>query len=100
MNELQTALDFLAHYAPWLPAALKWYATLSTVSRILLKPFSARIQARLTNKIVAAHKLSPGLWDPLLNSRRYRWTAFWLDLIFSFKLPTAETVNVIQTLDA
>lgn len=100
MNELQQALDFVAHYAPWLPGALKWYATLSTLSRLLLKPFSARIQARLTNKIVIAHKLQPGLWDPLLTSRKYRWAAFWLDLAFSFKLPTAETVNVTQTLDA
>lgn len=88
MPDLKPLLTLLGGRIGWLPAAVAWMGAI----RIVLKPFSARIQAALTAKVAAAVK-SPDpadlqFIDGVLQAKWYRLTAFALDMVASFKLPT------------
>lgn len=87
MNEqFQPLIDLLKGRFGWAPTVIAWMGAL----RLVLKPFSARVQCRITEAMTQA-ALDPEDskdWETVLHQRWYRWTAFFLDLFFSFKLPT------------
>lgn len=96
MTELQPILDLLAGRFGWSPAVLGYIAT----TRLLLKFFSARLQRNLTARMVATAASADTEDDrdfTFLSARWYRVTAFLLDLVFSFKLPThADFVSLVN----
>ena len=87
-TELTNLLDALGAKNGWGAAILTWMAAL----RIVIKPFSARVLQKL-NETLERVAQSPETDDDLLiervlRHRSYRWAAFLLDLLTSFKLPS------------
>lgn len=81
-------MNLLTGKLGWLSALITWMGAI----RLAMKPFSAGFQARLTARMAeAANSQDPDEghdWEAILRSRVYRVTAFFLDLVFSFKVPT------------
>ena len=92
MNELQPLIDFAKVHLPWLPTAWLILSGVMTVSRLMLKPWSQRARERATLKLVdIAENGTPQECQEVLDRLHagwYRSCVFWIDTIFSFKLPT------------
>lgn len=88
MESLQPLIDLLSARHGWIPAVLGWMSAI----RLALKWFSGGLQERLTARLVEAAKSADTQddadWEAILRARWYRWVSFWLDLVFSVKLPT------------
>ncbi|HSM84599.1 MAG TPA: hypothetical protein VLT16_00550 [Candidatus Limnocylindrales bacterium] len=97
MNEVKPLFDFIRAHAPWLFTLM----TLMGCVRLVLKPFNARLQAKLTELMVTAAN-SPDTelrkdWETVLHQRWYRILTFTLDLVLSLKLPVlADFLRVQQ----
>lgn len=89
MNELTPLIQYVTGH--W-PHALTVITSAMGLFRVFIKPFSAQLQERFTARMVAAAQSADQEegrdFDALLQSRWYRWPAFFLDLLLSFKLPT------------
>ena len=91
-DQVQPLIDLLSGQFGWMPTLLAWGSAVMTASRFVLKPFSARLQEKMTMRMAEA-AASPDTsddqdWEAVLQARWYRRTAFFLDFIFSLKLPT------------
>ena len=92
MNELQPLLDFAKAHFPWLPTAWLILSGVMTLSRLVFKPWSQAARERATLKLVEiADNGTPQECQEVLDrlhSPFYKTAVFWLDTIFSIKLPT------------
>lgn len=86
MEQIQPLIHLLEGRFGWSPAVMAWMSAL----RLVLKPFNAKLQSKLTDLMAedAKDPESEHDWEVLLHKRWYRLTAFILDLFFSLKLPT------------
>lgn len=97
MEQIQPLLDLLSAKFGWGPAFLGWMGA----ARLAIKWFSGGLQQRLTARLSEAAASSDTQddadWEKILRSTWYRWGTFWLDLIFSLKLPTIATFVDLKT---
>jgi len=85
MNEqLQPLMDAMAGKSGWMLAISAWMAA----SRIVAKPLGAFIQDALSKLI----STNPDLAESIVRKSGFRLFAFFVDLIFSIKLPTHKTL--------
>ena len=92
MSELGPLVDYLKQHFPWLSNAWLILSGVMAFSRLVLKPFSQRMRERATAKLVESaeegtEQERQEILDRL-HSPYYRAAVFWLDTVFSFKLPT------------
>ena len=94
MNEMHDSfhqvLSALSGDNGWLAQVSGWMVT----ARLVLKPFSALLVARLTEAIFRVIDTEDAatveMALQLLRAKAYRWAAFVIDLVASLKLPTAK----------
>ena len=86
MDQVQPLLNLLSGHFGVTPALMAWMSAV----RLVLKPFNAKLQSKLTDVMAedAKDPKSEQDWETLLHKRWYRLTAVGLDLFFSVKLPT------------
>lgn len=95
---METVIDKLSEHWPWVKTVIIWIG----LSRTVLKPLGLLVTAGLT-KFVEFLKgdgyANDAAWmDAIMRSRWYRWPAFFVDYIFSIKLPHAEAAKVAKDL--
>lgn len=91
MESLKPVLDALLARYGWGPAAISWLFGLTTISRVVIKPFSLKLQATMTNALADARSdPEDAAWwhDKILSRSWYRLFAFLVDAFTSVKLPT------------
>lgn len=92
MNELQPLIDFAKVHFPWLPTAWLILSGVMAISRLTFKPWSQAARERATLRLVdiAESGTAQERQEVLdrLHAGWYRTCVFWLDTIFSIKLPT------------
>jgi hypothetical protein len=87
-DQIQPLLNLLTGKLGWLPTVVTWIGA----ARLAMKFFSAKLQAKLTARMVAAvtgpDPEEERDWETVLGKRWYRLVNFAVDLAFSVKLPT------------
>ncbi len=94
--EFKPLVDLLSGQFGWLPAVLAWIGAL----RVPMKIASSHVQRALTG-FVASVAASPEQDDDdavrrILGSLWYRFLAFALDAVLSFKLPTSDSLKKLE----
>jgi hypothetical protein len=92
MNELQPFLDLISGKVPWLIPTLAFLMALRLPMK-LLSGWLQRVLTSFVDRVAASPETDDEeLLERLLGSLGYRFIAFWLDAIFSLKLPTSESL--------